>query len=62
MIELREVKRDGQQMHAKFQENQDTLEKTTQELERQKHSFNEFDLQVKEMIEGMQYDDWEEKR
>ena len=47
-------------MYAKFLKNQSTLEKTTQELEILRRSFDEFDLWIKEKIEGMQYEDWEE--
>ena len=48
-------------MHAKFVESQGALEKTTQELERLRCDFNDFDSWVKEKIERMQYEDWEEK-
>ena len=44
VIELREVKWDTKEMHAKFLENQDTSEKTTRELERLRCSFDEFDV------------------
>ena len=48
-------------MYGKFIKNQDALEKTTLELERLRRSFDEFDFWVKENIEGMQYEDREEK-
>lgn len=48
-------------MHVKFLKNQCDIENTTQELERLGCSFDELDLWVKERIEGMKYEDWEEK-
>lgn len=54
VIELREVKRDAQEMHAKFIENQCALENTTQELESLRRSFDELDLWVEDRGEAIQ--------
>ena len=48
-------------MHTKFLKTQCDLENSTQELERLRSSFDELDLWVKEKIDGMQYENLDEK-
>ena len=48
-------------MYIKFVENQDTLEKATQEVERLRHGYDDFDTWVKEKIERILYKSLEDK-
>ena len=41
--ELQEVNKEDQEVYAKFVKNQDTLEKTTQEVERLRRCYDNFD-------------------
>lgn len=61
VLELREVKLDAKEIHAKFLGNQNTLYTANQNFERVRCSFDEFDLWVKEEIDGIQHEDLEEK-
>ena len=56
VAELHEVKKEAQEVYAKFVENQDTLEKATQEVERLRRGYDDFDTWVKQKIERMQYE------
>ena len=42
-IELREVKREAQEMYGKFINNQDALEKETQKVENIRRDYDKFD-------------------
>ena len=48
-------------MYIKFVENQDALEKATQEVERLRRGYDYFDTWVKEKIERMRYESLEDK-
>ena len=48
-------------MYAKFVENQDTLERVTQEVERMRRGYDDFDNWIKEKIERMRYESLEDK-
>ncbi|XP_069154348.1 uncharacterized protein [Solanum lycopersicum] len=61
VAELQVVKKEAQEVYAKFVKNQDTLEKTTQEVERLRRGYEDFDTLVKEKIERMRYESLEEK-
>ena len=43
MVELQEVNKEAQEVYAKSIENQDTLEKATQEVERLRRCYDDFD-------------------
>ena len=51
MAELQEVKKEVQEVYTKFVENQDTLGKATQEVERLRRGYDDFDTWIKEKIE-----------
>ena len=53
VAELQEVKKEAQEVYAKFVENQDTLEKATQEVEIITRGYDDFDTWVKEKIDRM---------
>ena len=53
MAELQEVKKEAQEVYTKFVENQDTLERVTQEVERLRRGYDDFDTWIKEKIERM---------
>ena len=48
-------------MYAKFVENQYTLERVTQEVERMRRGYDDFDNWIKEKIERMRYESLEDK-
>ena len=61
MAELQEVKKEAQELYAKFVDNQNNLEKVTQEVERLRRAYDDFDTWVKEKIERMWYEILEDK-
>lgn len=61
MAQLQEIKKEAQEVYAKFFENQDTLEKVTQEVERLWRGYDNFDAWVKKKIKRMRYESLEEK-
>ena len=61
VAELQEVKKDSQEVYAKFVDNQDTLEKATKEVERLRRGYDDFDTCVKEKNERMRYKSLEDK-
>lgn len=61
MIELRDVKWESLKMFVKYIENQDSLEKAAQEVEKLRLGYDEFDSWVKEKIERMRYERWKHK-
>ncbi|TMX02567.1 hypothetical protein EJD97_021073, partial [Solanum chilense] len=62
VAELQEVKKEAQEVYAKFVKNQDTFEKATQEVERLRRGYNDFDTWIKEKIKRMRYESLEDKR
>ena len=61
VAELQEVKEEAKEVYSKFVENQDTLERMTQELERLRHGYDDFDNWIKKKIERMRYESLEVK-
>ena len=61
VVEIQEVKKEAQEVYSKFVENQDTLEKTTQEVERLRRGYYDFDTWVEEKIERMRNESLEYK-
>ncbi|TMX04714.1 hypothetical protein EJD97_005492, partial [Solanum chilense] len=61
VAELQEVKKEAQEVYAKFVENQDTLEKATQQVERLRRGYDDFDTWFKEKIERIRYESLEDK-
>ena len=61
MAELRELKEEANKVYAKFIENQDALEKVTQEIERLNQGYDEFDNWIQQKIERMRYEILEDK-
>ena len=61
VAELHEVKKEAQEVYAKFVENQNTLEKATQEVEWKRRGYDDFDTLVKDKIERMRYKSLEDK-
>ena len=59
--ELRELKEEANEVYAKFVENQDALERATQEIERLKQGYEEFDKWIQQKIERMRYESLEDK-
>ena len=53
VAELQEVKKEAQEVCAKFFENQDTLERVTQEVERLRRGYDDFLTWIKEKIERL---------
>ena len=43
VAEIHEVKKEAQEVYTKFVENQDTLERATQEVEILRHGYDDFD-------------------
>ena len=61
MAALRELKEEANEVYAKFVENQDALERATQEIERLKQGYDEFDSWIQQKIERMRYESLEDK-
>ena len=61
VAELQDVKKDSQEVYAKFVDNQDTLEKATKEVERLRRGYDDFVTCVKEKNERMRYKSLEDK-
>ncbi|KAG5583802.1 hypothetical protein H5410_044236, partial [Solanum commersonii] len=65
LIELREVRREAQEMHDEFLRKQEddkyALERMTQELERLRSGLGELNLWIGDKKSGMCLEDWEEK-
>ena len=61
VADLQEVKEEAEEVYTKFVENQDTLERMTQEVERLRCGYDDFDNWIKERIERMQYESLEDK-
>lgn len=61
IIEIREVKSEAYEMYRKFIENQDALAKANQEVKKLRRGYDALDSWVKEKIERIQYERWEEK-
>ena len=53
MAKLQEVKKEALEVYSKFVENQDTLERVTQEVKRLRCGYDDFDTLVEEKIERM---------
>ncbi|TMX03746.1 hypothetical protein EJD97_014463, partial [Solanum chilense] len=62
VAKVQEVKKEAQEVYTKFVENQGTLEKATQEVERLRCGYDDFDTWVKEKIEMMRYESLDDKR
>ena len=61
VAELQEIKEETKEVYAKFVENQDTLERVTQEVEILRCDYDYFDTWVEEKIERMRYESLEDK-
>uniref|UniRef100_M1A8P6 Uncharacterized protein n=1 Tax=Solanum tuberosum TaxID=4113 RepID=M1A8P6_SOLTU len=65
LIELREVRREAQEMHEEFlrkqEEDKYALESVTQELESLRSNLGELNLWIGDKKSGMCLEDWEEK-
>lgn len=61
IIKLGEVTRETQKMYPKFVQNQCVLEIQTQEWEKLRQIFDKLALWVNDKLDGMQYEDCEEK-
>ncbi|XP_015086165.1 uncharacterized protein LOC107029295 [Solanum pennellii] len=59
--EIEEVKEEAKEVYAKFVENKDNLERVTQEVERQRRGYDDFDNWIKGKIERMRYESLEDK-
>ena len=53
VAEIQEVKKESQEVYAKFVDNQDTLERVTQPVETLRYGYDSFDTWVEEKIERM---------
>ena len=61
MAELQEIKEEAKEVYAKFVENQDALERATQEVERLRRGYDDFDNWIQQKIERMRYGSLEDK-
>ena len=59
--ELRELKKEANEVYTNFVENQDALERATREIERLKQGYEEFDNWIQQKIERMRYESLEDK-
>ena len=50
VAELQEVKEEAKEVYAKFVKNKDTLERVTQEVERLRRGYDDFDTWIKKKI------------
>ena len=50
VVELQKLKEEAKEVYAMFVENQDTLEMVTQEAERLRRGYDDFDTRIKEKI------------
>ena len=61
VAELQDIKKEAQEVYVRFVENQDTLEKVTQEVKRIRLGYDDFDTWFKEKIDRMRYESLEDK-
>ncbi|XP_027768042.1 uncharacterized protein LOC114074357 [Solanum pennellii] len=61
VAELEEIKEEAKEVYAKFVENQDALERATQEVERLRRGYDDFDNWIQQKIERMRYESLEDK-
>ena len=61
VAKLQEVNEEAKKVYAMFVEKQDTLERVTQEVERLRRGYDDFDTWIKEKIERMWYESLEDK-
>lgn len=60
VVELQQIKEEAKEVYAKFIENQ-ALERATQEVERLRCSYDDFDNWIQQKIERMRYESLEDK-